>query len=89
MFQGGHAQRRRFRLISKEGSRVAMLGLEAYSIKLGGEGGYKRVCVARLLRPTRLRHLSVELLLSGRDGTGLPAGDWDSQWEALQGNSSP
>lgn len=71
-----YAGRRCLRLVSKEASRVAMLGIFDYRIELIGEGGHKRVCVARLLRPTRLRCLSVRLLLSGRDGTGPPAGDW-------------
>lgn len=57
---------RKLRLVSKDASRVALLGLSSYTLTLNGAAGDTNVSGgARLLKPTRLKHLSVHLCLKG------------------------
>lgn len=56
---------RDLRLVSKEASRVALLGLRSFTLMLRGIDGYKTVSGAALLRGTQLWNLDVDLLMSG------------------------
>lgn len=74
---GDIAALREVRLVSKEASRVALLGLKSYTLNLKGAATDTNVGGARLLRSTRLMKLSVFLRLSGncrqKEGLGRAA----------------
>lgn len=56
---------RSMRLVKKEASRVALLALKSYNLKLEGSAKDTNVSGARLLQHTHLQHLSVRLHLTG------------------------
>lgn len=55
----------RLRLVSKDASRVALLGLKTYSLELRGCPGDTNVSGSNLLRGAKLQTLEVDLSLSG------------------------
>lgn len=59
------ASLRRLRLVNKEASRVALLGLKSYTLKLKGVCTDTNVDGASLLRQTKLQSLNFHLLLTG------------------------
>lgn len=61
------------RLVNKEASRVALLGLRSYTLTLmGSAANDTNVGGARLLRHTRLQMLRIHMRLSGNKGGRLP-----------------
>lgn len=56
---------RRMRLVKKEASRVALLALKSYTLKLKGSAKDTNVGGARLLQHAHLQHLTVQLHLTG------------------------
>lgn len=56
---------RALRLVNKECSRVALLGLTSYTLTLKGDAEDTNVGGASLLQQTRLEDLEVDLVLSG------------------------
>lgn len=60
------ASLRKLRLVNKEWSRVALLGLRSYTVTLKGGPADTNINGASLLQQTKLQSLEVHLLLSGK-----------------------
>lgn len=56
---------RNLRFVNKEASRVALLGLRSYIVRLRGDATDTNISGARLLQGTHLTHLTLYLQLSG------------------------
>lgn len=56
---------RNLRLVSKEASRVALLGLRSYTLSLRGQITDSNIDGAPLLQQTRLSHLNVQVYVVG------------------------
>lgn len=56
---------RELRLVNKDASRVALLGLRSYSVRLHGTATDTNISGSSLLRDTKLQTLKVDLRISG------------------------
>lgn len=53
------------RLVNKDASRSALLGLRSYSVQLHGKVADTNICGSSLLSGTKLKTLELDLLISG------------------------